>query len=94
MVDIDDKASRLGIGYLITIFKFLKVQAQYIRDNAVATSSLIQVLSDELPQLAEKYEERRTDLAVTAPIVLQVRSIVANLDRRVEELESLLKPLS
>lgn len=91
MVDIDDKAARRGIEYLVTIFRFLKVQAQYIKVNAIATSALTQVLFDEFPQLAGKYEERRTSLEETAPVALRVRGIVEQVDRIVEELESLLK---
>lgn len=91
MVDINDKAGRRGIQYGITIFKMLKAQTQFIRDNAIATSALTQVLFDEFPQLAEKYEERRTSLDVTAPIAVHTRGICDQLDRIVQELESLLK---
>ena len=91
MANIDDKAARSAIEHGITIFKFLKFHAGYIRDNAVATSALIQVLSDELPQLAEKYQERFDSLKTTAPISVAIGAMCDQVDRIVRELEPLTK---
>ena len=91
MVDINDKGARRGVKYLVTIFKFLKANTQFISDNAIATSALAQVLCDEFPQLAEKYEERRRGLESSAPVAVQAREMGAQVDVIIQELETLLE---
>jgi hypothetical protein len=68
------------LDYGITIFKALRVQAQFITDNAVANSALIQALSEQNPKLAEVYQRYFAEQKDTAPLARTTAAMCGQFD--------------
>jgi hypothetical protein len=89
MGDIDEKVAREVCEHAYTIFKALKAQTEYITENAIATSALLQAVSEKHPSIAGRYEDLRYSMTKTAPVAVRSRQIVAQFDAILERLEKL-----
>lgn len=86
-MDVDEKQANNILRRAYTIFKTLKAHTQFITDNAVATSAMLQAVSEKFPDVAEKYEKYRKTMSEQSPIALKNREICVQFDVVLDQLE-------